>query len=194
MGKTTLEDFEKHKQNLIKRKSDREKPLREAIANYEKIMASEMPRKERSLTVAKNIIAIKKRAVDQIEDQLEFLRPCDDKDMEYRKRQYNEFPKIMKSLIPKNSLFRFHGCPIYAAKRIIESGEISSSVNRIGIETSYDAENQISVTTIDTIETTIQGYTNLLDDLMLPAGCVFVVLPKDEAEAQIRKIYDNGKC
>ena len=51
--------------------------------------------------------------------------------------------------------------------------------------TSYDSSGQISVTTSDTISTTINGYSGLLDnEYFLPAGCIFVVLPKDEEDAK----------
>lgn len=114
---------------------------------------------------------------------MEFLRPADEKDMKYRLRQYEEFSKKMKDLLPNDLPLRFHGCPIYTTKHILESGEISSSVDRLGIETSYDTEGQVSVTTKDTLDTTIRGYTHLSESF-LPAGCVFVLLPKDELDAK----------
>lgn len=178
-----LEEFEKRKNSLIRYKATLEKNLKKAIDKYNRIKTSEIDKKEARLKIAQNTISSKKNALAQIEDQLEFLRPSDEKDMEYRLRQYNEFSKKMKDLVPEDLPLRFHGCPIYTAKHILESGEISSSVDRLGVETSYDTEGQISVTTKDTLDTTIQGYTHLSENF-LPAGCVFVLLPKDELDAK----------
>ena len=178
-----LEQFEKRKNNLIRHKATLEENLKKAIDKYNSIEASEIDKKEARLKIAQKTISSRKNALAQIEDQLDFLRPSDEKDMEYRLRQYDEFSKKMKDLVPEDLPLRFHGCPIYTAKRILESGEISSSVDRLGVETSYDTEGQISVTTKDTLDTTIHGYTHLSENF-LPAGCVFVLLPKDELDAK----------
>ena len=178
-----LEEFEKRKSNLIRYKVTLEESLKNAIDKYNSIQSSEIDKKEARLKVAQNIIFIRKNALAQVEDQLKFLRPSDEKDMEYRLRQYYEFSKRMKDLVPEDLPLRFHGCPIYTAKHIIESGEISSSVDRLGIETSYDTQGQISVTTKDTLDTTIHSYTNLTEKF-LPSGCIFVLLPKDEIDAK----------
>lgn len=178
-----LEDFEKRKNNLIRYKATLEENLKKAIDKYHSIESSEVDKKETRLKIAQKTISSRKNALAQIEDQLEFLRPSDEKDMQYRLRQYDEFSKKMKDLVPEDLPLRFHGCPIYTAKHIIESGEISSSVDRLGVETSYDTEGQISVTTKDTLDTTIHGYTHLSENFF-PAGCVFVLLPKDELDAK----------
>ena len=178
-----LEEFEKRKNNLIRYKATLEENLKKAIDKYHSIESSEIDKKEARLKIAQKTISSRKNALAQVEDQLEFLRPSNEKDMEYRLRQYDEFSKKMKDLVPEDLALRFHGCPIYTAKHIIESGEISSSVDRLGVETSYDTEGQISVTTKDTLDTTIHGYTHLSENF-LPAGCVFVLLPKDELDAK----------
>lgn len=178
-----LEEFKKRKNNLIRYKATLEENLKKAIDKYHSIESSEIDKKEARLKIAQKTISSRKNALAQVEDQLEFLRPSNEKDMEYRLRQYDEFSKKMKDLVPEDLALRFHGCPIYTAKHIIESGEISSSVDRLGVETSYDTEGQISVTTKDTLDTTIHGYTHLSENF-LPAGCVFVLLPKDELDAK----------
>lgn len=101
----------------------------------------------------------------------------------YRLRQYDEFSNNIKNMVSSNLPLRFHGCPIYTARQIISDGEISSSVDRLGVSTSYDVEDQVSVTTIDTVDTTVKGYAKLVGDYTLPAGCIFVLLPKDENDA-----------
>ena len=71
-----------------------------------------------------------------------------------------------------------------------EDGEISSSVDRVGSSTSYDVSDQVSVTTKNTIETTVQGYAGLTGNYNLPAGCIFVILPQDENEINLDVIEE----
>ncbi len=142
-------------------------------------------KKETRRLVLQRTLARYIKARHMYEQELFFLRPRQQEDIEYRNRQYNNFADEIRKLTSQNIPLRFHGCPIYTAKEIIESGEISSSVDRLGIMTSYDSSGQISVTTSDTISTTINGYSGLLDnEYFLPAGCIFVVLPKDEEDAK----------
>ncbi len=179
-----LEEYQKIQDILIRNRARLEGNLQKAIDKYNEIEQSDIDKKEVRLRIAQNTIARRRYALSQVEDQIEFLRPANDKDMEYRLRQYNEFAKKMKDLVPDDLQLRFHGCPIYTAKHILESGELSSSVDRLGVATSYDTEGQVSVTTKDTLDITIHGYTHLSDNSYLPAGCVFVVLPKDEMDAK----------
>ncbi len=99
------------------------------------------------LEVAKKTIQSREYALWLIESQLEFLRPSSQDDMECRLKQYNEFSKQIKAVVPDDLHLCFHGCPIYAAKHIIEDREISSSVDRVGSSTRYDVSDQVSVTT-----------------------------------------------
>lgn len=184
------ENYQKYKENLIRLKSQAEERLQQAIDEYNKdrelVEASSMSddKKARRLQARLNIISTKKRALNNLSNQLEFVRPSTEEDKIYRLRQYDEFPQKIGNVVQDDLPLRFHGCSIYAARDIIHSGEISSSVDRLGIETSYDVEGQVSVTTKQTIETTIRGYTDLVGNYDMPAGCVFVLLPKDEYDAK----------
>ena len=179
----SIEEFQKKRELLLRNRELAMQRLEKAKEKYEKIKSdSTIDRKELRLEIAQKTINTKKNALEQIENQLEFLRPSSQEDMNYRLKQYNEFSKQVKSEVPDDLHLCFHGCPIYVAKQIIKDGEISSSVDRIGSETSYDVSDQVSVTTKNTIETTVQGYTGLTGNYNLPAGCIFVILPKDESE------------
>ena len=180
----TLEKFEKKKMLLTKNKELAESRLQSALAKHQELQTSDIDKKETRLEISMKNISVRKHALELLEDKLEFLRPENPDDIAYRNRQYEEFPKKIKEIVPDNLPLRFHGCPIYAAKKIIHDGEISSSADRLGYETSFDSEGQISVTTKQTIETTIWGYTDLGGDYNIPAGCVFVLLPKDENDAK----------
>jgi phenylpyruvate tautomerase PptA (4-oxalocrotonate tautomerase family) len=179
----SIKEFEKEKEILLRNRDSAIERVKRAKEKYEKIKSDDsIDKKEQRLEVAKNIIQRKEYALEQINNKLEFLRPSTNEDMEYRLKQYNEFSKQVKLEVPDNLHLCFHGCPIYAARNIIKDGEISSSVDRVGIETSYDTSDQVSVTTKNTIETTVQSYTGLAGDYNFPAGCIFAILPKDENE------------
>lgn len=178
------EEYEKIKSNLLRKKSDLEDTLQRLAEKYETMEKSDVSQKEKRLEIERKSIARKRNALIQIEEQLELLRPANQQDKEYRSRQYYEFPSKIEKVVPDNLPLRFHGCPITAAKHILESGELSSSVDRLGYETSYDVEDQVSVTTKNTIDTTVRGYTHLNGSQCLPAGCIFVLLPKDEEDAK----------
>ena len=111
--------------------------VEKAKEKYRKIEIDDtIDKKELRLEVAKKTIQSREYALGLIESQLEFLRPSSQDDMEYRLKQYNEFSKQIKAVVPDDLHLCFHGCPIYAAKHIIEDGEISSSVDRVGSSTS----------------------------------------------------------
>lgn len=182
-----LERYNKRKSILLKNKELYEQNLKKAIEKYENIKNSDIDKKESRLVVAANNVTRRIQALQQINDQLSYLRPANEEDVTYRLRQYDEFHKVMQKNIPDDLPIRFHGCPIYTAKYIIESGELSSSVDRLGIETSYDTAGQISVTTKNSLQITVQGYAGLNGNYELPGGCIFVLYPKDELDAE------NGK-
>lgn len=180
-----IEKYKSNKDNLIKNKEDVEIKLEKALIKYEEIKNSDVDKKEARLQVAMKIVNIQKNALSKIIGELEFLRPANEEDIAYRLRQYDEFCEKISKEVPEDLPLRFHGCPIYTAKHILQDGEISSSVDRLGIETSYDTEGQISVTTRKTIDTTVRGYTDLVGNYNMPSGCIFVLLPKDEADEKI---------
>lgn len=178
-----IKEFKRKKEILLRNRESALQRVEKAKEKYEKIESDDtIDKKELRLEIAQKTIQSRIYALEQINNQLEFLRPSSQEDMDYRLKQYSEFSKQVKSEVPDDLHLCFHGCPIYAAKHIIEDGEISSSVDRIGSETSYDVSDQVSVTTKNTIETTVQGYTGLIGNYNLPAGCIFVILPKDESE------------
>lgn len=190
-GKIKVEDnitlYNKKKELLLKNKEIFEQRLRTEIEKYEKLKNAEVDKKEQRLEIAAKKVATRMYALEQIKDQISFLRPSSKEDIEYRLRQYDEFSRKMRTCIPDDLPLRFHGCPIYTAKHIIESGELSSSVDRLGIETSYDVAGQISVTTKNSLETTVQNYAGLNGNYELPAGCIFVLLPQNDLDAESGK-------
>lgn len=137
------------------------------------------------LRAAYSTVLIREHAFLLEKNTEEFLRKPEQSDITYRLDVMDNWPKKVAEVVPKDLPLRFHGCPIYTARAILSSGELSSSVDRLGWSTSYDASEQISVSTAENVQISTDSYTDLTaEGCCLPAGCVFVLLPKDEAEAK----------
>ena len=189
-----IEEYEQRKRILQNNKEQYELLLENAQLKYnraleelkrindnENVDPKQKRRAEAQVEIAARNVIKRKSVLDTCIENIYFLRPSNIEDMKYRDRQYKDFPNQIKENLPDDLHLCFHGCPINTAKHIIEDGEISSSVDRLGTETSYDESDQISVTTKNTIETTVQGYSGLTGG-EYPAGCIFVITPKDESE------------
>lgn len=136
-------------------------------------------------------VAVRAKVVRDLEVKREFLRPPSEADIEYRRRVERELPERIRSVVSPDSSLRFHGCPLATARDIIESGELSSSADRLGFESSLDGSGTISVTTRDTIKETLDTYSDLYaDSCCTPAGCVFVLhADPGEGPAKIGNVY-----
>jgi len=125
-------------------------------AEQKKIQSEvELKTKENSINKYKHYLAL-------FQKELQFLRPGNAEDMQYRKRQFDSFGKLTRKVVPPDSQLRFHGCPIYSARDILISGEISSSFDRLGFGINEDVPGKISVATKNNIETTFSPYAKLL--------------------------------
>lgn len=163
-----------------------EKSVSEDIKKYEELLNNES--NELKKNVYKSTIIRRKNYLKDIKNILNNLREPMIEDIEYRKNIMENYASDIEKYVPEDLHLCFHGCPIYTAKEIIEDKSISSSVDRIGTETSYDTSNQVSVTTKDTIITTLDGYSDIHTlNYTIPCGVVFVINPKDDSEIQSSK-------
>lgn len=145
-------------------------------------------------TRAFSSLRIAEQAMEKSKDKLQLARPTSIADIEYRKKVVKGLQPAIEAAIPEGLPLRFHGTPIYNVPAIMHGGGLSSSVDRLGGETSYDVADQVSVTTARTLDVTLQSYSGLLEeDCMLPAGCVFVLLPasKEEEAAGASMLMSN---
>ena len=129
-------------------------------------------------------VAGAERGIRITQGQLEFLRPSSELDVQYRLRVYEELPRHTSSKFSIGSEVRFHGTELPRVRDILASGEISSSVDRDGVETSYDVSGQISVTEPSDISTTVHNFSGMLTrECALPAGCIFALMPSSKEDA-----------
>ncbi|MBE6158628.1 MAG: hypothetical protein E7159_02235 [Firmicutes bacterium] len=163
-----------------------EKSVSEDIKKYEELLNNES--NEFKKRIYKGTIIRRKNYLKDIKNILNNLREPMIEDIEYRKNIMENYASDIEKYVPEDLHLCFHGCPIYTAKEIIETKSLSSSVDRIGTETSYDTTDQVSVTTKDTIITTLDGYSDIHSlNYTIPCGVVFVINPKDESEIQSSK-------
>jgi hypothetical protein len=121
--------------------------------------------------------------VAELQKLLVLMRPPTDKDIEYRQNVYDQLADFIKQNAPADLPLRFHGTGFNNVPDIIFSRQLSSSVDRLGYEVSYDVSDQVSVSTVQSVDGTINSYTHLINEsYCFPAGCIFVLLPQSGEE------------
>lgn len=134
-----------------------------------------------------------RRAIAELEDKLRVQRPSSAADIEYRNSIRDQLPQLIAENTPSNLPIRFHGSPIYFAEDIIFTGELSSTPDRFGVESSFDIKGFISVTMPKDVATSIYGYMDLQQDLYtMPPGCLFVVLPDSKVDEEAGRSMSMG--
>lgn len=169
MEEEYVNEFNNQKENITKYKDALEENLKLTLQGYEEIKLDEGNENALKLEMVERTVESRKRAISQAQNTLQFLRPGNKEDMQYRIRQYEDFSSQVNKVLPDDLNLSFHGLPIYEAKQILENKEkilLSGGKNRI--------------------DTIVEEDINLLNQSM-PAGCIFVMQDKDEAEED--KLY-----
>lgn len=125
---------------------------------------------------------------EKTEKTLATVRPNIKQDCKERFDIRCNFAQQVLDIDPQNKLdLRFHATSLAATKDIIESGGLMSSVDRLDgyIETT-NLSNEISVSDINNIQYSIDFWSDLeADKRSLPAGCMFVLQPQSQEEADM---------
>ncbi len=92
-----------------------------------------------------------------------------------------DLPGQIRQATPPGLELRYHGAGIVSSEGIINSRNLSSSPDRVGFESSWDVAGQVSITTANHVEVSIEYPTIKHNrNFCLPAGCLFVVRPLPE--------------
>jgi len=179
-----IEEYNKRLELLDRLEEKQKENLRKAKQKYEDIKNNpNIDKKELRLNIALKGILRCSNVLESTLEERKYIRVGSD---ETQKEKLDVYDNFVRSLRSNNSLdpnLCFHGSrDISSVLKIIESKELSSSSDRLGYETSYDVADQVSVTTLESLDITIQGYTGLTSSSASRAGAVFVVTPKDENE------------
>ena len=169
-----LEEIEELKQELKKKET-----ILETKTDSDVIAAMKISIARLKYTIRDKLISI------------EFYRTPIPEDVDYRINYLTSkaFIKNLSDSFPEDLPLRFHGSPIHRVKQIIESGFISSSVDRLGFETSTNNQsNQISCYDRNYLSSSIINYTDLTD-IYKPLGCLFVLIDSNSSDVNGRGLY-----
>jgi len=182
------EEYKTYKTHLKSKKSDIERfkgYITDAKIKLEETKLR-FPETSKECKDAKDQVERWKHSLKATELALKFMRPNIPEDIEYRNTHGGEdFVRKLQEIASPNLDLRFHGTPIYFAEQIIKSGEISSTADRYdGYIKSTDMKGEISASTIKSVNRTIDFFSDMASYMhSLPAGCIFAILPKDQADA-----------
>lgn len=181
------EEYEIYKKNLATYKKDIERFKKDIVNAERKLEEARAKFSEESEEVKyeKDQVGRWKQCLENATLALKFVRPNSQEDMAYREGISGEdYSKKLQEVISPNLDLRFHGSPIYFTEQIIKSGKISSTADRYdGYIKSTDREGEISASTVKTLSRTIECFLDMSGIRSLPAGCIFAMYPKDEADA-----------
>ena len=190
-----IEEYQKKIINLSSLEEKQKQNLEKAKQRYEEIKNNpNIDKKELRLNIALKGVLRASRVLERTLEERLYLRIGNDEVEKEKNDIYENFTRELRNNNNLDPDLCFHGCrDIATVLKIIESGELSSSSDRLGYETSYDVEDQVSVTTLESLDITIQGYTGLNNSSSSRAGAVFVVTPKneDEIESSRRLLIGN---
>lgn len=152
---------------------------------------------DRSLKNSSDVIELQIKRLAYL-DQLRFLRPSNKKDIAYRNHIFNTFPEWAKENIPDEMHLVFHGTTLANTERILNSGRITSGKDRWTIHTSGDDAGEISISTKNFLEISMQYHMDLVEtykdyEWFVPAGALFVwqLNQKEYQEAQKQQRISN---
>ena len=133
--------------------------------------------------------------LDGLQTEKDYIRQNTQEDIDYRERQCVEFPDKLRAVLPTDFDLRFHSTSIGFTKQILESKSISSTPFRFdGYIKNSDGIDNISASNRDDISRTIHFYAGLREyKRCLPAGCVFALLPKDQADIEMSSRNEMGR-
>ena len=123
-----------------------------------------------------------------------FKRPQNKEDIKYRKIKRATFETELKKVLYPDCTLCFHGTTIWNTQKILKSKNISAEIDRIGQNGDVlDMPGKISVSTVNNVWFTIKHFADL-GNYNYPAGCIFVIEPKNEEEikSSTEKNYINN--
>ena len=129
------------------------------------------------------------RQIKHLNEELQFARPETAVDTEERRRILKTYANTIRNTVTDEHPLWFHGVKDLASlEKILASGHL-------GYLEDEESRSQTSPGTVDvtskySIDTTIEGFTGLSSNY-LPAGCIFVLLPKDADEVQQTRKFDS---
>ena len=118
-----------------------------------------------------------KFSFDRNVNERECIRPNTLEDIKEREDIINNFSKELQSILKDNTNLRFHATPIYNAKKIIETGHITSSADRYnGYLNSTDLKGEFSASKVSDVNKSIDFYMDVVAyQRSMPCGALFIL-------------------
>lgn len=121
------------------------------------------------------------RKISTLESEIRLARDPIQADMDERKRLQINYAETIKQTIQNDVPVFFHGVRSCGSVQfIIESGHLGYTCEQKS--SSFTASGKFDASTVSCCYETIDGYIGLGNNKHLPAGCMFVILPKDDKE------------
>ena len=187
------EKYQRRVKNLNDNLEQAQKNLKEAEEQLKNLDSLEEYNEKQKFYLRYSVlpkqISRNKNLIEDLKKQLEFVRPANKEDGEYRKKFSKDYNEKICTAIPDDLHLLFHGTTIYYAKDIIYAGEISSPGER-GVESDITSPGNIWVTSKYSargINTTLDYAKMGVDDECMPAGCIFVLRTDKENEEKCGK-------
>ncbi len=186
--KKEYDEYKKSKEAYITEKNMHERYLQKAKLSFEEVKKIHSTSSREYLTALDEVNRWT-YAVSEDELKLEFIRPNNAEDIKYREQIIDKFSGEISKILLGDTSIRFHGTPIYFTREILKSGGIFSSSSRFdGYDSSTDLEDEISVTTAETINRTLSFFTDFYAfSRCLPAGCLFVLRDNGAVDSELVK-------
>lgn len=183
---------EEYKLELLKLKNQKEKLEKSYKKDQEKLKKAILEG-SKNIEIIRNQLIRKQNGLNAIYNKLENIRVGSTESEAEKLNAYSHFYNQLVQTLDEDKKYYYHGCKdLSLVKQIIESKKIVSGSDRTGVETSLDVSETISVTTIKTLNITVQGYAGLQNPSYLPAGAIFVIKPDenyDENSIITRNVY-----
>ncbi|MBQ8630274.1 MAG: hypothetical protein IJ479_00975 [Alphaproteobacteria bacterium] len=128
------------------------------------------------------------RQMNYLSEELSFARPDTPADTEERKRILGTYADTIRNTVTDEHPLWFHGVRhIASLEKILNSGHLGYLEEEES--RSLTSPGTVDVTSKYSVDTTIKGFCGLSSNY-LPAGCIFVLTPKDADERRLTQ--DSG--
>ena len=129
------------------------------------------------------------RQINHLSEELSFTRPDTPADKEERKRTLKTYADTIRNTVTDEHPLWFHGIRhIASLEKILTSGYLGYLEEEES--RSLTSPGTVDVTSKYSVDTTIENFCGLSSNY-LPAGCIFVLTPKNADETRLTQASDS---
>lgn len=173
-------DYEEYKESRLSLIENLQTSIKERLHRKAQFEAQNDERKARGMD---GTIKSLQSRVTRYQEEMSLSRPEKQEDIAERKRIQDTYAKEIASSIPEDKPVFFHGVKsLTSLEAILASGHLGYLEDET--TSSFTSPGSVDVTTRNNIETSLNfmGLETYASNAFIPAGCMFVIAPKDEDE------------